>query len=54
MKRRPYLSDLADDQWKRLEPHAALLRGSKRGANRTIPLREMINAMLYVDRTGCQ
>ncbi|MYE53725.1 MAG: transposase [Chloroflexi bacterium] len=51
MKRKPYPSDLTDDQWKLLSP---LLPASKPGGRpRTVDLREALNAILYVLRTGC-
>ena len=47
-----YPSDLTDDQWEILEP---LLRPkTKRGRPRTYPLREMVNAVRYMAKTGCQ
>ena len=51
MKRKPYPSDLTVSQWLLL---AALLPSpSGRGRPRTIPLREIVNALRYVLRTGC-
>lgn len=51
MKRKPYPSDLTDDQWKLLSP---LLPASKPGGRpRTVDLKEVLNAILYVLRTGC-
>ena len=52
MKRKPYPSDLTDEQWAKLEPH--LPQPRLRGAPRRIHLREIINALLYLSRTGCQ
>lgn len=51
-KRKPYLSDLSDREWALLEPilPPAKLRGRKRSVN----LREIVNAIFYVLRTGCQ
>ena len=48
-----YASDLSDEQWAYIEP---LLPLSREGAGRPIELdmREVINAILYVVRTGCQ
>ena len=51
MNRKPYPTDLTDLQWKLLVvilPLAAL-----RGRKRSVDLREIVNAMLYVLRTGC-
>ena len=50
--RKPYPTDLTDAQWEVLKPH--LPAPNKRGAPRTINLREIINALLYLARTGCQ
>ena len=51
--RRAYPSDLSDAQWEILEP---LLDSpvSGRGRRPTVPRREIVNAILYVLRTGCQ
>ena len=52
MKRKPYPSDLTDEQWAKLKPHLAPASG--RGAPRRVNLREVMNALLYMGRTGCQ
>jgi putative transposase len=52
MKRKSYPSDLSDEQWKRLEPH--LPQPRLRGAPRRVNLREILNGLLYLSRTGCQ
>jgi transposase len=51
--RRAYPSDLRDAQWEILEP---LLGGPAKGRGRrpAVPRREIVNAILYVLRTGCQ
>ena len=47
-----YASDLTDEEWELIEPH---LPSAKRlGRPRTTDLREVLNAMLYIARTGCQ
>jgi len=47
-----YPSDLRDQEWAILEP---LIPPAKPGGRpRTVNMREVINAILYVDRTGCQ
>jgi putative transposase len=51
MKRKPYPTDLTDEQWAKLEPH---LPRHRRGAPRRVDLREIMNALLYLSRTGCQ
>jgi len=50
--RRTYPSDLSDAQWAILEP---LVPASKCGGRpRTVDMRETINTILYLNRTGCQ
>jgi putative transposase len=52
MPRQSYPSDLTDAQWKLLEP---LVPTAKPGGHpRDVEIREVINAILYVLRTGCQ
>ncbi len=51
MKRKTYPSDMTDEQWELLSP---LLPAAKPGGRpRTVDLREIINAIMYVLRTGC-
>jgi putative transposase len=52
MKRKPYPTDLTDEQWAKLKPHLPPVHS--RGARRQVNLREIINALLYIGRTGCQ
>ena len=51
--RSAYPSDVTDDQWARLEP--LLREGDVVGPGRpaTVPLREIVNALLYIKQTGC-
>jgi putative transposase len=50
--RKPYSTDLTDAQWAILEP---LVPPSKHGGRpRTVDIREVINTILYLNRTGCQ
>jgi len=51
MPRTNYLSDLTDGQWQMIQP--LLPKQAKRG-RKPIDRREIINAILYVTRTGCQ
>ncbi len=51
MNRASYPSDLSDAQWRRLEPLLVKTEG-KTGRPRTHPLREIVNGMLYVLRSG--
>jgi putative transposase len=49
---RRYPTDLTDKQWELLEP---LLPAAKPGGRpREVNLREVVNALLYLNRTGCQ
>ena len=50
--RRRYQSDLTDAQWQHIEPHVLL--DADFGRPRTTDLREVVNALLYMSRTGCQ
>lgn len=50
--RQRYPSDLTDGQWAIIEP--MMPAEKKRGAKRQVDLREVINTLLYVSRTGCQ
>lgn len=50
--RKPYPSDLSDDQWAILEP---LIPPAKSGgAPRTVNMREVLNTLFYQNRSGCQ
>jgi len=46
-----YPTDLTDAQWKLIEPLLPKPRCKRRP--REIPLREIVNALLYLLRTGC-
>lgn len=50
--RKPYFTDLTDEQWAILQP---LVPPAKHGGHpRVVDMREVINAILYLNRTGCQ
>jgi putative transposase len=50
--RKPYLTDLTNDQWDLLQP---LIPPAKPGGRpRQVDIREVINTLLYLNRTGCQ
>lgn len=51
-KRTPYPTDLSDTEWQKIEPHIPKPK-TKRGAKRVHPLREILNAIFYVLRSGC-
>ncbi len=48
--KRGYPSDLTDEQWKLIRPLVETKKGRKAAVNR----REIVNAIVYVARTGCQ
>jgi putative transposase len=50
--RKPYPSDLSDVQWEWLG--IALPEAKPGGRPREVDLREVVNAILYVNRAGCQ
>ena len=49
--RKAYTSDLTDAQWQLIEPSIPPARTG--GRNRTIDMRETVNAMLYLLKNGC-
>ena len=51
MNRKPYPSDLSDEGWTILEPHIPLAKWG--GRPRTVDMREVMNAIFYVLRSGC-
>lgn len=53
--RRAYPSDITDDQWAILKPILLEFENRVRpGPEREVDLREVINTLLYQNRTGCQ
>jgi putative transposase len=53
--RKPYPSDLTDAQWALIKLLLLAFEDRVRpGPARVVDLREVINALLYLDRTGCQ
>src|SRR5829696_3902290 len=52
INRKLYPSDLTDEQWALIEP--LLPREEPRGAPRKVDVREVMNTLLYISRTGCQ
>jgi putative transposase len=50
--RKPYRSDLTDAQWTILEPLVPAARHG--GRRREVDMREVVNTLLYLNRTGCQ
>lgn len=54
MSRKPYPTDLSEIEWLILEPLLlAIVTLSNRGRPRQVDLREIVNAIRYVLRTGC-
>ena len=51
MARTPYPTDLTDHQWWLIEP--MMPRPRPGGRPRSVDLREVLNAMLYLVRSGC-
>src|SRR5881398_1601569 len=49
--RKPYPSDLSDDQWAIIEP---LIPVNSTGRPREVEMREVLNAIFYLNRSGCQ
>ena len=49
--RKLYSTDLSDAEWAWLEPHLPAPKAS--GRPRVYPLREILNAIFYVVRSGC-
>jgi putative transposase len=52
--RKSYPSDLTDAQWTILAPLLPEARTQHGGRPRTIDLREVVNTLLYLNRSGCQ
>jgi putative transposase len=50
--RKPYPTDLSDAEWNYIEPHLPAPKGH--GRPRTHSLREILNAVFYVLKSGCQ
>ena len=48
----PYATDSTDTQWAALAPWLAQAHGP--GRPRTVDVRQVLNALLYQNRTGCQ
>ena len=53
--RKPYATDLTDNQWALLQPLVLAFEDRVRpGPPREVDLREVVNTLLYQNRTGCQ
>ncbi|MFE9688125.1 IS5 family transposase [Streptomyces sp. NPDC006285] len=56
-ERKPYQSDLSDEQWALIEPVLTAWKSRHRsvsGHQGRYPMREIVNSILYQSRTGCQ
>lgn len=56
-ERKPYPSDLSDERWALIEPVLSVwkaARPSATGHQGNYPMREIVNAILFQSRTGCQ
>ena len=51
-ERKAYPNDLTDREWAVLEPHIPPAKHG--GRPRSVKMREVINAIIYVLKTGCQ
>ena len=49
-KRKPYESDLTDAEWRIIAP---LIPHSKEGNPRAVDIREIVNALMYLLKSGC-
>lgn len=52
LPRRPYPSDISDDEWAFVAPYLTLMRED--APQRRYPLREVLNAVRWIVRTGAQ
>jgi len=53
--RKKYLSDLTDEQWAIVEPLIPPAKQSPRGGRpRQVEMREVLNTIFYLNRSGCQ
>jgi putative transposase len=50
--RKPYPSDLSDEQWELMQ--IVVPEAKPGGRPRAVDMREVINALLYLNRSGCQ
>lgn len=54
MERRPYPSDLTNQEWQIISSHLSLTPKGPGGRPRKYQIREIINAIMYLTKTGCQ
>jgi len=53
-KRKAYPSDLTEAQWAIIEPLIPAPRYNRGGRPRELDMREVLNTLLYLNRSGCQ
>ncbi len=53
-QRKAYSTDLTDEQWAVVGPLIPGAKNTHGGRPQTVCLREVLNAILYLNRTGCQ
>lgn len=51
MERNPYPTDLTNEQWKLVDP--LIPPAEPGGRHREVDMRQVINGILYLNRTGC-
>jgi len=52
--RKPYPSDLTDEQWTMLTPMVPVAHTQRGGRPREVDRREVVHTILYLNRSGCQ
>ncbi len=52
IRKKRYTTDVNDTEWLLIEPLVRQKPG--KGRNRTVNIREVVNAIFYLDYTGCQ
>lgn len=52
IRRKPYPTDISDEAWEWIAPILAQRPGP--GRKRSVNIREIVNAIFYLDKTGCQ
>lgn len=52
--RKAYPTDLTDEQWALIEPLLPAAKNRHGGRPREVSMREVVNTILYLNRTGCQ
>lgn len=52
--RKAYPTDLTDEQWAIIEPKLPAPKNQHGGRPREVSMREVVNTILYLNRTGCQ